>query len=274
MVKGKPARSDELPTDMLRIALKRRAKINSAPTLTLAHSANAAAAAAIASAAPVAAPAPVAVPVAVITAALSNAALSPSSSGSSSSAGAGAVPSAGLCSQCQETAATLWCTECARRLCATCFPVLHKAARRRDHSALPLDIAIESLSTASGAASGSASGGKAGGSVLCSKCGENAATVQCGECGPGTVYCDNCNGMMHKAPSRRDHARTLLQSQPQPQQQRQTANAGAGAMCGLCKDNPAVVTCAECEGAAYCETCNALRHKAPSRRDHVRAPIA
>jgi hypothetical protein len=265
-LRGKPAKGDENPGDQVVIALRRRS--SSAPAPAARASVSGAAAAGLVTK-PLAAAA--AVPEPALTAA-----------SSAASPDALAVPNAGACSQCQENAGSLWCCDCPRRLCEGCFPILHKAPRRRDHKRVAIDVAIAEYAAGTGnwatggsgaapaaalAAAPAAALAAVAGNVLCSKCSENAATVHCTEC--AVVYCDHCNAMMHKAASRREHTRAPLALASAPAA---PAAAGGAGICSLCKDSVATVNCGECN-AIYCDNCAALRHKAPSRRDHIRTPL-
>jgi hypothetical protein len=119
--------------------------------------------------------------------------------------------------------------------------------------------------------------------ATCGQCGANAATVHCGECAKG--YCDHCAKLMHKAASRKNHALAPIGAAapapvatpvpaPAPVAAPAAAPASpAGALCQRCESSPQAEHCAEC-GKTYCVDCARLMHKAPSRKDHVRTPVA
>ncbi|MGC5393877.1 B-box zinc finger protein, partial [Escherichia coli] len=83
-----------------------------------------------------------------------------------------------------------------------CFTLMHKAAKKAHHQKIALHH--DSHAAAGGAAA--ANGG--GATAMCQQCDEKTATVNCGEC--GKVFCEECNGLLHKSPKKADHQRVPL----------------------------------------------------------------
>lgn len=91
------------------------------------------------------------------------------------------------CQQCEEQNAQWQCVECTKLLCDGCNNLLHKSAKKAEHTRIPV-------------------GGDT--SVKCEQCDEQSANVKCEEC--GKKLCEGCNGVLHKSAKRATHSRTPL----------------------------------------------------------------
>ena len=154
-----------------------------------------------------------------------------------------------MCEQCDECGGQWQCAECDKRLCESCWQLLHKAASKADHAKM---------------AAGGAAAGAAG---TCEQCEEQSATVECAEC--DRMFCAGCDTMLHKSDKKKAHTR-------KPVSQGAVAPAGptgAGSkQCGQCEEQKAVINCAEC-ATFFCAGCNDLMHKAAKKKDHKRVAL-
>ncbi|RLN37918.1 hypothetical protein BBO99_00006523 [Phytophthora kernoviae] len=97
-------------------------------------------------------------------------------------------------------------------------------------------------------------------SRTCIECEKPGVAVwKCAKC-DGALYCDDCNGAVHKARVMAKHKRTKLP--PVPKLPR----------CGECESNVACVRCEQCD-VPFCAPCDASVHKFKSLRKHVRVKL-
>ena len=173
------------------------------------------------------------------------------SASSSSHAAMDSETAGGMCEQCDECGCQWQCAECDKRLCESCWQLLHKAASKADHTKLAV-------------AAGGAAAGAAG---TCEQCEEQSATVECAEC--DRSFCSGCDTLLHKSDKKKSHSR-------KPVAQGAVAPAGAAGggvkQCGQCEEQKASVNCAEC-ATAFCSGCNDLMHKAAKKKDHKRVAL-
>lgn len=219
-----------------------------------------------------------------------------------------------MCGRCSKNPAAFNCTECEKLFCVTCDALLHKAPSRAGHARnavgaqlpAPAAPAISTPSTAltqqcsptaptpqSNPTAAASDGGQP-----CTRCNAAPAVAVCSEC--NHKFCGRCDSLMHKAPSRQNHARHAVpqgtgvsnQSTPTSSEAKPpsvvpptpsastpvsaipitTPSNSSASSCARCKSNPAAFTCAECD-KALCGGCDTLLHKAPSRASHARVPI-
>ncbi|KAM8823805.1 E3 ubiquitin-protein ligase RNF31-like isoform 2-T4 [Spinachia spinachia] len=92
----------------------------------------------------------------------------------------------------------------------------------------------------------------------CSLCG-GAPSLVCPSC-DSRAFCDACDGLFHRHPSRDQHKRHQLQ-QPPPE------------ICTICGTSSVHAQCSTCS-QKLCENCDQLFHSHPERWGHSRSPVA
>ena len=110
-------------------------------------------------------------------------------SSASQSAMDGEADGGAMCEQCEECGCQWQCAECDKRLCESCWQLLHKAASKAGHAKLAV-------------AAGGAAAGKVG---TCEQCEEQSATVDCVEC--DRAFCAACEDLLHKSVKKKSHTR-------------------------------------------------------------------
>ncbi|CAI5731179.1 unnamed protein product [Peronospora destructor] len=94
--------------------------------------------------------------------------------------------------------------------------------------------------------------------VECEKPGE--AVWKCAKC-DNSLYCDDCDAMVHRARVMAKHKRINLPSLPKLPR------------CGECESKSASMRCEQCE-VPFCASCDASVHKFKSLRKHVRVKLS
>ncbi|XP_034415980.1 E3 ubiquitin-protein ligase RNF31-like [Cyclopterus lumpus] len=94
----------------------------------------------------------------------------------------------------------------------------------------------------------------------CSLCGAAASSLVCPSC-DGQTFCDACDDLFHRLPSRANHRRDKTQK-AQPV-------VGICTICGISAVHAQCSTCAQ----RLCENCDKLFHSHPDRRAHSRAVV-
>ncbi|KAL6097487.1 rnf31 [Pungitius sinensis] len=93
----------------------------------------------------------------------------------------------------------------------------------------------------------------------CSLCGA-APSLVCSSC-DSRAFCDACDDLFHRHPSRDQHKRDQLQQQPPP------------GICTICGTSAVQAQCSTCS-QKLCDNCDQLFHSHPDRRGHSRSLLA
>jgi hypothetical protein len=160
------------------------------------------------------------------------------------------------CAQCEEQVADFYCVECETELCEHCFNLLHRSAKKAAHTKIPMSEMLQSSDSPSPDG------------VLCERCEEQSATVQCVEC--DMKLCDDCNSLLHKSKKKAGHTRIPLGGDEG--EQRKAVEEDKPPICERCEEADAFVYCEDC-GLKLCEECDELLHRSAKKKGHSRQPI-
>jgi pSer/pThr/pTyr-binding forkhead associated (FHA) protein len=173
------------------------------------------------------------------------------------------------CDQCEEQAADVECSECARALCNNCDQLLHKSAKKAAHTRIAVgDAAKLNYEEPSGfeEEDGGGAAPTNGDVPVCDQCEEVYASVICHDC--ERPLCDGCNALLHKSARKAQHAREAIGGTFAPSD----ADNATTYMCEQCEEAGATVKCHDCD-RSFCDGCNALLHKSARKAQHERIAL-
>ena len=184
-----------------------------------------------------------------------------------------------LCAMCEESPAEVRCLDCdppdGKLFCNRCWKTTHKKKSKRGHRTVPLaggdekkaPPADEKKAPPADEKKAPAPETKAPAPAAAeeAKAAAPAAADEAKAAAPAAAP-----AAAEEANKKADESKETTAETPAP-----AAAAGGGEkpICGHCEEAPATVSCVECD-KFYCDNCNRVKHKAKSKKGHVRKPIS